>query len=703
MCAGTAVWFAAAAPLPIGVAVAVVAGAAAVAGRSWYALGVAMLLLLGLHAGGVARSENNEQSIVPGRITMVGVAAGDPSGPQAAPWIVVDPQSVFVDENWEAADLPRVLARGPVPGDLAAGEPVLVMGSARPASFRVRGSQVGGVIEAREMERLGSASNPLFRVGNRLRSQVLGGLDRVATRPQGALLSGFLIGDIRRVPDTDVEALRLAGLSHFVAVSGSNVALFLLAWWLVVAPLGWGPRARAVAGLVGLGVFVIVTRWEPSVVRAAAMAGIVLGGRIAGIPVRPWTAMGVAVAGLIALDGEMAGQVGFQLSVAATAGILLGAPLAAGHTPRWLWTTLIATVSAQTAVAPLLLHHFGEIPLLAPATNLVAAPLVALSTSVGGVGAVLHLEPAVEAGAAIAGLVLAVARGAAGLPQLEATAVIGLGLMGLLAARVRPLRPLAAMGVVCLVLFSLVPAGPPAGPTVAFLDVGQGDAALLRGPAGEVVLIDGGPDPALLRAHLRKHGVRRIHLLVVTHRHADHAAGVEGITGMVPVDRMWHPPQLGEGSALDSVAAEVTATGGVVESPSVGTIAALGEFSIEVLGPLRRYASPNDGSLVLRVHAAGISVVFSGDIERIAQAELGPLRADVLKVPHQGAATTDLDWLAASIPRWAVISVGPNDFGHPSQEVIDTLVAAGAVVRRTDEEGTIVVRLDRMAALPSAP
>jgi competence protein ComEC len=218
-----------------------------------------------------------------------------------------------------------------------------------------------------------------------------------------------------------------------------------------------------------------------------------------------------------------------------------------------------------------------------------------------------------------------------------------------------------------------------------------------------VVLIDGGPDPARLRAHLRKYGVRRIHLLVVTHRHADHVAGVVGITGMVPVDRMWHPPQLGEGSALDLVAAEVTAMGGVVESPAVGTVAALGEFSIEVLGPLRRYASPNDGSLVLMVRAAGIAVVFSGDIEKVAQAELGPLPADVLKVPHQGAATTDLDWLAASTPRWAVISVGPNDFGHPSQEVIDTMEAAGAVVRRTDEEGTIVVRLDRMVALPSAP
>jgi competence protein ComEC len=134
----------------------------------------------------------------------------------------------------------------------------------------------------------------------------------------------------------------------------------------------------------------------------------------------------------------------------------------------------------------------------------------------------------------------------------------------------------------------------------------------------------------------------------------------------------------------------------------VGAIARVGSFVIEVLGPLRRYESPNDGSLVLLVKAAGASVLFSGDIEAVAQAELGPLRADVLKVPHQGAATSTLGWLEASAPVIAVISVGPNTFGHPSDEVIATLETGGAEVRRTDEEGTIVIRLDRVAALPSA-
>ena len=693
--------------MAIGAMGAMVGAAVAMAGRRRSAAIATVvgagLLMVGFSAGVAARRVAPSAPVPTGRVTIVGRAASDPAGPAGQPWMVVTPLSILDGAEWAPWPGPLLMVRGPLPETLAAGEPLLVSGSASPADFRVRAGPVGGVIEAERVTRLGPASNGLFRVGNRLRAQVLGGLRSVATAPEGALLSGFLIGDVRRLPDADVEALRLAGLSHFVAVSGSNVALFLLAWWLATAPFGLGPRGRAALGLGGLGVFVVVTRWEPSVIRAASMAGVVLVGRIAGFPIRPWTGLGVAIAGLVAVQGSIVSDVGFQLSAAATAGILLAAPVATGRRPRWLWASLAATIAAQAAVAPLLLHHFGSLPLLAPATNLVAAPIVALATAVGGIGAVLHLEPVVVAGSQLAGLVLGIARGAAGLPQLGVAAVIGLGITGLVAARFRPVRPAAAVGAAVLVLATLVPAGRPSGPTVAFLDVGQGDSALLLGPSGEVVLIDGGPDPAVLRDHLRDRGVRRIDLLIVSHRHSDHSAGLVGVTAVTRIDRVWHPPQLGEGSPLDAVVAEAAAGGAVVETPPVGTVVRLGAFSIEVLGPRRRYVSPNDGSLVVRVEAAGVSVLFSGDVEAVAQADLGPVRADVLKVPHQGGATSDLAWLVASAPRLAVISVGPNGFGHPAVAVIDTLRAAGAVVRRTDEEGTIVVRLDRLAALPSAP
>ena len=662
---------------------------------------LAVLLLGGVVSGYVAvvRDRPPSPTTLTGSVTLLGVAVGDPvlAGESR---VVIAPTGQWDGERWQAWDGPHLAVLGDPPS-VAAGEPVLVEGTLEPAVFRTRDAWVGGVVSAERFERLGEAGNPLLRLGNRLRQRVLGGLDATAATPEGALLSGFLIGAVSQLPEADAEALRASGLSHYVAVSGSNVGLFLGAWWLAAGPLAWRPRRRAAVGLLGLALFVVVTRWEPSVLRAALMAGMVLGGRLAGRTVATWEALGWSVAALVLLDGSLAARPGFQLSVAATAGILAGIPSWPQRRPRWVWATLGATIFAQAAVAPLLLIHFGSLPLLAPLTNLVAAPLVAAATALGGVGAIVGADRLVALATIPAGVVLRVARGAADLPQLGATELVLVAATALLGVIRRGLRPVLALVVVAVVGMAVLPPRPPSGPEVWFLDVGQGDAALVRGPGGEVVLIDGGPDAVLLRSHLRRAGVRRIDLLIISHLHADHTTGLVGLH--VPVVRVWHPPQLGEGPPFDLVIGEQIARGAVVEVPPVGTVAAVGSLSFEVLAPLRRYASPNDGSLVVRLTAGGIDVLFSGDIEAIAQADLGPIPTVVLKVPHQGAATSNLDWIAEASPMVAVISVGPNDFGHPSPEVVATLESVGALVYRTDRDGTVRLRLDRIvpAALPS--
>jgi len=625
-----------------------------------------------------------------GRVVVAGTATGDAMAEGGGERFTLRPGYLLTEGSWAPWAGPRLAVVGPASG-VAAGERVMVAGRLEPASFHTRFGPVAGLVQAQTVQRLGPAGDPVFATGNFLRRRVLGGLSPFLPRASAGLLAGFLIGDESGLGDADREALRLSGLSHFVAVSGSNVALFLAAWWLAAGPLGWGPRRRAALGLAGLAVFVVATRWEPSVVRAATMAALVLVGRLAGRAVDGWTALGGSVALLLLASGELAGDAGFQLSVAATAGVLAGGGLWRERRPRWAWTALAATVSAQAAVAPLLLGHFGAVPLFAPLTNVVAAPLVAASTAAGGIGVLTGLRPLTGLGLLAADAVLAVARFGRDLPQLG-WAGVGVG-AAFAALALRPrLRPVVVLGAALAVGMMTLPAGgPPAQPEAVFLDVGQGDAALLWGPAGEVILVDGGPDPAVLRRALLRRGVGRIDLLVVTHGHADHLAGLAGLTEWAAVGRMWHSGQGGE--AVEAVLGELAAAGVSVEVPAVGWHARVGAFSVEVLGPKRRYASPNDGSLVLRVTAAGTTVLLPGDIEAIAQAELGPLLADVLKVPHQGAATSDPAWLAASGSRVAVISVGPNDYGHPSPKVIAVLESAGTEVRRTDEEGDVVVRL----------
>ena len=129
-----------------------------------------------------------------------------------------------------------------------------------------------------------------------------------------------------------------------------------------------------------------------------------------------------------------------------------------------------------------------------------------------------------------------------------------------------------------------------------------------------------------------------------------------------------------------------------VTIPSLG-VHRVGSIGLEVLGPARRYASLNDQSIAIRATIGGHTVLLSGDMERVSQGDLDPPRVDVLKVPHQGAATSDPEWLVETGASVAVVSVGPNRFGHPSEELLATLERAGMEVRRTDREGDVVIDL----------
>jgi competence protein ComEC len=696
LAAGALVWVAVACArvagsAAVGVA-AVTGGVLVVIVRKSWAVGIAGLLVAGAISG--ALSSAREASVLAspspeGPLKVAGVALDDVRPGASGEWFLLRPTHIDRDGSWVRWQGAPMLVSVKTSVEVAAGERVVVQGVAGGRPGRARGDPYAGVIRSARVSVVGGAEAPLFSVGNAVRGRIQQGLqgDDAAT----ALLSGFLIGDIRRLPPVSADQLRRSGLSHFVAVSGSNVALFLILWWVIVGPFAFGPRRRAVVGLIGLAIFVVVTRWEPSVLRAAGMAGLLLAARAAGVALTPWVALGASVGGLLLVSGELSGDVGFQLSVAATVGVMGGADLFTHSLPRRVAAPLGATVAAQAAVAPVLLAHFGTIPLLSPLANVAASPLVIVSTAVGGIGVLTGAGALIEVGVRAAGLVLVIARVAAGWPQLGPLAAMVVGAGGLLAIR-RRLRPIIAVTAACVAFAAIVvPAHRVPAPATVFLDIGQGDSELLVASGGETILIDGGPDPVLIVRKLGEYGIRRVDLMILSHPHDDHATGLLAVMQHVPVGALWHPGFDGGGPAAAQLLSEAERRGVPVRVPRIGERIAIGDLSVEVVGPLRRYASPNDQSLVLSVEDGGTVMLFPGDIEKIAQAELGPVRADVLKVPHQGAVTSDPAWLLSTGASLAIVSVGPNTFGHPSPEIIDALRAGGVVVKRTDEEGDIIV------------
>ena len=567
------------------------------------------------------------------------------------------------------------------------GDNLTVSGSIEGSAGTASGRRYGAVLSVRRVLVVEASRFLLHRAGRALRKKVENSL--TPFDDGRALLAGFLIGETSRIDESDVDAMRRSGLAHFVAVSGSNVALFLGLLAVAAGPLALGPRRRAIVGLLALPVYAAATRFEPSVMRASVMAGLALGGRLLGVVLEAWQLLSLAVGVLVLTDPALISNVGFQLSVVATVGVLIGS--------RWpvrgtFARALSITLGAQLAVAPLLIVHFGTVPLLSPLVNLVAAPLVAFSTVVGAIGVAgpgFMVAPA----AWLAEMVLALARGAAGWPQLSGApllALTGTAVLVKLAPRLRAVSACAAAAALVMIVTAPGVALPPAG--VVVMDVGQGDAILLHGGDGRFALVDGGPDESLLVAKLRDIGVRELELVVLTHVHADHATGLAGVVDTFAVGEVWADTEPHTTTASRRLAEIIAIRSIPMSAPEPGTSRRLGELDLVVEGPMRRYASPNDQSIVITVRGPTRSMLLSGDIEIHAQADLHRLRAAVLKVPHQGAGTSDAEWLASVGSEVAVISVGPNDFGHPVGWVVDLLGDHGKVFR-TDEDGDVVVDL----------
>lgn len=459
---------------PLGLAVTGLVGVAAVMLRyPWVAVAaVAVTASVGLGAGDV-------HPLPPGRVTLEGTMFTDVIGGQFGPWALM------------ATEQGPVLINLPGPLSPSRGDRVRVEGRTSGEPGLARGEQHRGAVRVERLQVLAPPSSPLIVAGNAVRDRVL---DRLRPPSPGkALLAGFLIGDTSGLDDVDVAAMRKAGLAHFTAVSGRNVALFLGLLFAAAGPLGFDPRRRAILGLLGLPIYAAATAFTPSVLRASVMAGLALVGRLFGIALESWQLLALAVVLLMIADPGFTSSVGLQLSVAGTTGVLVGARWPVGH--GLIRRALAVTVGAQFAVAPLLLLHFGEVPFASPLANLVAAPLVAGATLAGAIG-VAGPSVLITFGGWLSEVVLMLARSVAGWPQLGVTGVVGVAAAAAVFARHRPLRGvIACSGAVLLVIAIVSPWNSlPASGAVVF-DVGQGDAILLVGEGDRFALFDAGPDP----------------------------------------------------------------------------------------------------------------------------------------------------------------------------------------------------------------
>ncbi len=577
------------------------------------------------------------------------------------------------------------------------------------------------------LEGTGGTPGRLRGLAPRLRQRLLAAV--LSTDRRGAILAQALVlGDGRRVPPDWRTGLRRAGLSHLLAVSGLHVGLILGGFWWLFG--GRSSRLTALGGVSVLLLYGCLVGPRPSLLRAALMALLVILALMLERPPQALNSLCAALIVILSFDPQAVFDLGFQLSFLATAGILLLAPrlLEAWRggdvegPARRVAAGLAITVAAQLATLPVTAVRIGLLAPFAPALNLLFVPWTALALGVSllwvpaAAGASL---PVVRIVAEPAAAILLACLDALALPfawlahlppgswlatplSVEYGAALTLAIwLWFLLSGFRRVAYALSLVLVC----TPAPADPEPG--LVMLDVGQGEALLLRsGRRGPVIMVDGGgfrqgnfAEAALLRI-LAAEGVRRIDLAVLSHGDADHCQGLLDLSRYLRIERLWAARveiRDGCGRAL------AERLSGRVQLVERGYTEAVGLWRLEVHHPgPEPGAGGNSASLVLRACAGRSCVLLTGDIDLAGETQLlawarsqgESLQSEVLKVAHHGSRTsTGALFLDAVQPRLALVSAGRrNAYGHPSSEVVERIEGRRTRVLRTDRHGRIEVR-----------
>lgn len=570
-----------------------------------------------------------------------------------------------------------------------------------------------------------------------LASQLRAGLHKsLRFSPDSAqgLVPGLALGDSSALQPELAEQMKAAGLTHLIAVSGTNVTLLIVVVLAVLRKFRVSRNWQYFATVIALLAFVVLVRPQPSVLRATVMGLVALAATYSKSNRSPVPAISVAVIALVAMDPWLAVSYGFALSVAATAGLILWVNRIQAfldrtipkRVPLWIIQTLTVTIAAQFAVFPILVALGSPISLSSIPANMLAVPLAGPAMVLGLLAALV--TPFSQAlgtviawlAGCFAQLIAVIAQSCAAIDWLTIpwpTGKFGIALallavsggvqIGLTWRRISAIRQSQAITLVLTALvllwtnptFNLKPWPVPNWVMVS-CDVGQGDATVIRVGRNEAVVVDVGGDPKAIDKCLSDLHIKRIPVLLLTHFHADHVGGLAGAIGSrevgeIRVSPLNDPPNTTE--FVQGVLSSLNLKSVVLTYPEKFVINGV---SFTCIWPseliMGQGSDANNASVAMAVQVNGVSILLTGDIEPPAQdkivRDLPEIDFDVIKVAHHGSRYQSSDFANWANAEVAVISVGKdNDYGHPAPETISLYELTGSQVFRTDLGGDLAI------------
>ena len=577
------------------------------------------------------------------------------------------------------------------------------------------------------------------KLGYKIKNTVLGIVGHCLAKNQAGLLAGMIIGYKDGLDQNAFEAFSRAGLTHIMVASGMNVAFIILPLSFLFRKLRLTRNVTNIIIICILVLFIFVTGFSASVVRAVIMGIIILSGQMIMRETDIYTSISTAVLSLLLYNPFMIFDIGFQLSFAATLSLVMLYPsikatVSFKYIPEIFSDTLAATLAAQLGVIPISIYYFNSLSLISVISNLLVVPTVQIITIIGFVmvfSGLVNINLAVLIGYinnSILSFVLFVTEISSKLPyasiKVPTPSILMVCIYYIIVLYFfKGRRVLSnfisqkrlALAVIIILLLNLTCSRLLPKPIeITFLDVGQGDGAFIRTAHGTKVLIDGGGKESdskssfdvgksVMVPYILDQGTKKIDIVIASHGHADHTEGLEAVLKEFKIGLLILPDTDGQG--FDRISSICSEKGIRIVKCSRGNIIKLdNDTKFEVLSPLEfskdslSQQSLNNSSLVLKLIYKNINVLFTGDSEIPVEDRLletgTDISVDLVKIAHHGSNTSSGDAFINRVnPRYAVISVGEhNHFGHPSQVIIDRMAERNIKLFRTDLCGAVIAK-----------
>ena len=558
-------------------------------------------------------------------------------------------------------------------------------------------------------------SNILIVWGRNIRKEASKRVKEAMPSDEANVLTAMTFGDEETLDESYEEKFREAGVSHILVVSGGNVLVISTMIFFLLKLLKVKRKTRIIFCILGIFVFIMICGFSVSAVRGGIMATIMLTSFLVLREKDSISSLMVSGIIILILMPYSIYDVSFLLSFSSVLSIILLNPIIMEKfskvLPKWLVAALSVSLSAQIGTIPIVIYYFNTLNLMSIITNVLIAPIFSVVPIIGIIlalfGGVLEFTsfitgPLVSIMLKIIDVMSRVSSFLIPDPSVLSIIAYYVG-VAIVFLKMKKFKFVNLIFVLVLSYFILITPYYFSNnkAKIYFLDVGQGDSIFIQTNDGKNILIDGGgkegddssgkktAENVLIPLFMSK-GITKLDYVFVTHDHADHYGGIEGLKGKIGMNKIFLPPQY-------SYERRGNLIGEIIELSLGDKIKVNNEFFFEVYNPRadKENIASNNTSLVLKLTYGNLNALFTGDIEEEGENELNGVDTDILKVAHHGSKTSSSErFLDKANAKTAVISVGKNSFGHPSGEVLDRLEEFGIDIYRTDQMGCVIISLE---------